>query len=83
MLLVGLKNIIKRFVPLETYCKKCGTTAEVFTVSDKYWDWVVDDTEHEYCVHCFDRTAKNKGFYNEWVVKKVSVADGMTGTDFD
>ncbi len=68
MILVIIKNILKRFILLDGYCKKCGKCASpVFHVSDNLWTEVTAwNYKKTYCINCFDRMARNKGIYITW-----------------
>ena len=68
MILVVIKNILKRFFLLDGYCKRCGKReVPVFKVSDDLW-LNVTGAEHTetYCINCFDKMARNKGIYIVW-----------------
>ena len=69
-IIVLVRNIIKKFVLVDGYCKKCGSTRNmVFYVSDDTWRKVTNDSTKEFCLPCFVDMARQRGvmlFLDEW-----------------
>ena len=58
-----VKDIGKRFIVIDGYCKCCGATMDnpVFSVEDEVWDWVCGADSGELCLRCFFRQVWAKG----------------------
>ena len=49
-----IKNLLKRFMLIDSYCKDCGRKIDDFTVDDDFWIQIMgDDKNKEICKRCF------------------------------
>jgi len=72
MILKLIKDLIKKFIPISTYCKKCGRVdIPLFDISDKLWKKVVENKYNILCIYCFDTMARKKNISILYTEKEV------------
>lgn len=71
---VKVKNILKRFILIDGYCKRCGDVmVPIFTVSDTLWNLVTEGDRKEYCIKCFNSKARDCGIGIIWTDKETNI----------
>jgi len=53
---VIIKNILKQFFLLDSFCKDCGVKIWDYKVDDDMWKYIMeDDYKKEVCYNCFGK----------------------------
>ena len=56
-----IKKIIKRFIPIPSYCKVCGKSVTDFHVPDDLWLSMTGNKWTIWCFECFTKKARKMG----------------------